>query len=456
MKNQLFLSSSLLFLAACSESNELLNIEETQNLTTPPSSSNLEYIRQHAGLNLATRADDVSISPYIYEGDTVLFVVNYTNGWELLTNDTSVQMVLASSENGNIDLEDENNPESFKAYIACIAEELHDRSMTGLRNSYVCSDWRPYTYAELISPNDTIYRRPTLGENEYLMPEICGFDAVSGLGHWELNDQTLSRIDTLWIQPHLMTTHWSQEAPYNEYTPIINGHHCVAGCVAIAIGQYLYYLTNDRDMPIYMPNSAQYNEADTCWVFGDEYTLQWSKPSRTISGGPRTNYLAMAIGYIGKSCHMKYGLYSSGASMFPDYLSSLGLFRPTECNQTNEYIGEHLQNGFPLLAHAYSDDGSFAHMFVVDGGKTTNYRVRNTYVWVPVDEDGNETIAHDATGRPVQYMSIHVDDVTKESFLINWGWGGFLDDAYFTVYLKPDGGNIAINAERIIIINTGL
>lgn len=64
--------------------------------------SNIDMIRHHVGMNTLTRANDgCSIVPYVYEGDTVMYVVNYAEGWELLSNDTSVPMVLAHAQSGS-------------------------------------------------------------------------------------------------------------------------------------------------------------------------------------------------------------------------------------------------------------------------------------------------------------------------------------------------------------------
>lgn len=42
----------------------------------------------------ATRAGAVSIMPYVVNGDTVMYVANYEEGWEVFSNDNRLPMVL--------------------------------------------------------------------------------------------------------------------------------------------------------------------------------------------------------------------------------------------------------------------------------------------------------------------------------------------------------------------------
>ena len=59
--------------------------------------------------------------------------------------------------------------------------------------------------------------------------------------------------------PILLTTHWHQQAPYNDLTPYIEDGHVktAAGCVAVAAAQIVYYWRKDNpsetsyDTPVY-------------------------------------------------------------------------------------------------------------------------------------------------------------------------------------------------------------
>lgn len=126
MKKFLLPFVGLLFMASCNDNAEV--VEESCldfEFETQATSSNLDYIQQRIGMeHPQTRVGEtVSIEPYVYEGDTVMYIVNYEDGWELYSNDTSVPMVLGSAETGHFDTE----LDIFKAYIDGVVETLHSR-----------------------------------------------------------------------------------------------------------------------------------------------------------------------------------------------------------------------------------------------------------------------------------------------------------------------------------------
>lgn len=55
---------------------------------------------------------------------------------------------------------------------------------------------------------------------------------------------------TGWAQQPLLTTQWTQEAPYNQQCPadpLENNKHCYAGCPAVVMGQILNHLRTTQD-----------------------------------------------------------------------------------------------------------------------------------------------------------------------------------------------------------------
>lgn len=75
--------------------------------------------------------------------------------------------------------------------------------------------------------------------------------------------QTVSQLSRIDIPP-LLTSHWHQTSPYNDLSPVISDGNIktVAGCVAIAASQVVYYWRKDnppvllKDTPVYPYGSA--------------------------------------------------------------------------------------------------------------------------------------------------------------------------------------------------------
>lgn len=51
----------------------------------------------------ATRADVIKIEPLVFQEDTVLFLVNYKTGWELMSSDKRTSPVIARGKEENLD-----------------------------------------------------------------------------------------------------------------------------------------------------------------------------------------------------------------------------------------------------------------------------------------------------------------------------------------------------------------
>lgn len=79
----------------------------------------LEIIKNEIGYadNLTRSSSNTSIVPYVYDEDTVMYIVNYSEGWDIFSSNKYVPMILASSEKGNINLQDTSLTSIFKLYM---------------------------------------------------------------------------------------------------------------------------------------------------------------------------------------------------------------------------------------------------------------------------------------------------------------------------------------------------
>ena len=205
MKKFFFFTS--LCLISCSEI-ETLN---EPSLTASTSSEEiLENINSYIAITHEnhTRVNgcDYNISPFILDGDTVFYVANYDDGWQIFSNSSAAPMVLATSATGNIDLNDETFQDSpMYSYIEGLAEDVHySKSFSSQRDNR---------------------------DNPIIIDSVL----------WA--NTRIIRIDTISVSvyDHLLETKWGNKWPWNEKCRIMDGQHVQVGCGAVAIGQYLYY-----------------------------------------------------------------------------------------------------------------------------------------------------------------------------------------------------------------------
>ena len=178
----------------------------------------------------------------------------------------------------------------------------------------------------------------------------------------------------------LLTSQWDQYEPYYLQTPILNGVHCVTGCVATAMAQVMYYWYKTtgyetrlrEDIPAYyspriektldgLPAPATFDWANMTDTYGDSST------------DAQNQAVAKLMKYCGYSVEMMYGK-SSGAYE-EDILEALRYyfgyktaeFQRRSWHSTDQWV-EILYNELiaerPIIYCGCSGGG---HAFVCDG-----------------------------------------------------------------------------------------
>ncbi len=200
----LFLLSMLVFSACSDNYSDYLVLSKTKNQEKPNVLADItNYIKStNAG---RTRASSLTIEPYIYKGDTVMYIANYGNGWDLFSNNHHVPMIMASAESGSFDTTTMSVP--AKEYIENIANELHQVHKTSKESGMTYGLWNS-VYVQ----NDEVDMADVT-----IAPQAEG-TMPSENGYWVLIDrkntaQYSNQID------HLTTTKWFQGSPFNSYIP---------------------------------------------------------------------------------------------------------------------------------------------------------------------------------------------------------------------------------------------
>ena len=192
-----------------------------------------------------------------------------------------------------------------------------------------------------------------------------------------------ARVDPL-VTP---INRWHQySVPYWNQTPIIDGEHCPAGCVALSQAQVMHYWRH----PQQGEGEHTYNDSTGCRQilyanFADRQ-YEWDKMLFEYLDGEYTGKDAERVSQIlsdcGISVDMRYGRENSGARPVMHPISLVNYFKYSKSTQiyfrdlytTDEIttmLKQELAAGRPVLISAYNSNGG--HAFVIDGYNEDNW-----------------------------------------------------------------------------------
>lgn len=373
-------------------------------------------------------ASSYDLSPFIYKGDTIMYVVNYASGWELLSTDHRIPLVMMSSESGSFHLSDTlTMAPAFRNYLNDVSEELYQIKQLNSSDGETYGLWKAVSIQ-----NDEVDAQ--LIE---VAPRAQG--TQPGNGYWVLLNTT-SPVTTTITSNKLTSTQWGQGSPWNNYVPYVSSGsstHCVAGCMGVACAQYLYYLHYKNNKPTNTVTSATYQSSSNTYNYSGSSSSVWNQMAKTSSGSG-TNYSAIFIGYVGKNINTIYGANSSSA-YFTDIISFInqeGSFNYESVTFDYSYVTNELIAGRAVLAYAQSPkenpneyDG---HAFIIDRYKKNTTSSTSTFGWVGTDNLGQDSNEYDENGNIVGYSFFYERENETNSYAygMNWGWDGSYDNTF--------------------------
>lgn len=458
MKN-LFSILAVASLWSCS--NDLIIIEDTPQLMAENNVSaanqkqnavTFSDIKKYAKpYQAVTRSADEAELSYDFiideTNDTLLYIVNYADGgWTIYSSDKRLPAVVAESQDGVFD-KDEDSPMAI--WVHTMAEDIKlaklatDEELTFSQEDIQSNrdNWDAVCDVDNFVRNHQAVTRKTL-------PPI-DVDPVPR-GHYELarTERYTEAYDSI---GHLTTTWWTQGYPYNSFCPQINNQNALAGCVAIAGAQMLYYLHNKLGVPQYAPSTTEGELSSTIWglMAQDGY------------------YAAPLIANVGALVDMDYGLDGSGADtedLVDDVFERYGIGCSFD-SFDEAVVEQNLLNEFPVIARAYTTQhhilgfpiNSGGHAFIVDAYKRTRQVVKYTYEWIPEESDDAPSVLIPVDNRYEYTFSTPTIAYIK----MNWGWGsqGVYSDRnqWFAVTgawcVHINGGDVNYKYARSMIYN---
>lgn len=379
------------------------------------------------------------ITPIIRNtNDTLAFIVQYTEGWDLISADTRIMPNLACSEVGVLDSTQYNsNGDGGIVNILNYVEQIKQSSDTTINTTW-----------KFFQPNASA-SAPDNG--------IAPYADVAGM--W-------IPVDTQYVDDgryvsHLISTHWHQDAPYNNVCPLVylggtyQYQNSYAGCGPIACGQVIYqYLKTNNPHSVVIPANCV-TGANKHLVYSNFSTSQWT--NLTTPG----DNLSIYITYLGQEImgaeyipyltpdaklHREVGVNSDACCDALDWAH----FQYSQSEDFNwQNIVSSLLSSHPIIVTANDASLKNGHVFIIDAINKTDLRAYITYEWRdgyhPTDWElqtcpgwmFETAIKPDFKGDGDLYEEEVVLD-SNIKIAMNWGHGNSDDNIF---YLLRDGSN---------------
>ena len=440
----------LLLLGACTqEADELI---ENNDISSHADSSNplIRYIKLKNG---STRSDEVSISPFVYENDTVMYVAQYTDGWELYSNDRRFPMTLLKREEGTFDVSKFSQP---------VNEEVMD--MAAAIHQTKVED------PDMPTDESWSWLDPQFGEDEgiVVMSNIDQPDPANG--KWVLID-IIDKGTAVYDIPHLVQTKWGQLYPWNIYTPYDSSktnEHCAVGCVPVAAAQYAYFLHNKQGIPAYAPDFAIYQKATNSYRFtGIVGRGPWKNMAKKNSD-TGTEKSAMFMGYVAGLIvdPDRFGADGTGATFKQAITRFLnpktGIeFEEYKADGNYDMILTEIKSGYPVIASGYraatdnpGQSYSVGHAFLIDSYRKETQTLEYVYGWEGKTISGADPNLYNEDGTIAYYGIQRRSSQSTETcyFRMNWGADGSDDDILSSPYSWKKGSLTPYSSKRSIIL----
>lgn len=299
--NFLLLILTSLSISSCSQ-NELPNPNMAE---APVVSLKQQAIKRYIDQRHPVKSrSNTQLIPILQHGDTVAFLANYTEGWELFSNNTSLPMVLMKSEKYN-----------FYPNVGALSDES-DSSFLDFYNGLI-NGLSSYPEDEDPNPTWVLYsedRDPGVDP----VPSFVGIAAT-------VEKQTYTP------KGGRLKTQWNQRGYYNLYTPFYKDStkiHSPLGCSAVAVGQMAYHSNKYFGVPTHTSSKAGYNKDSNTYYFYESSTSAWglidSGENESFCKNPiKMETTAAFLGNIAVQIRTKFGtkysvkeLKGSGANIY--------------------------------------------------------------------------------------------------------------------------------------------
>lgn len=433
MKKTLLTLFGCVILASCTNEVEQMDANmdaqnDIQYVVEEESSPNVTLADIQAymdkGSDIASRnGGDGEIEVITYQNDTVMYLLKYSNGWEMMPGDKRFPLRVAYNEKGTLNYA--NMHDAQRAWFESMAEEIHvmKKHGKGIENEY-CKVWNAFSK-----------------KNKKKNPS-----SRSENGEWMLHNtrETVNANETI---SHLISTHWDQWSyrgllgydDYNMYCPLNSDRdgHRPAGCIAVAGAQVLYHFHKIWGVPMFAATTASYNARTNKYTFDGWGTSTWTGINNNEMAS-----IALLLGHVGVLCNMDYQDDGSGSNInkLSNALSEYGI----GCSIMNSWNSDTIRNNISLnkpiigqLSGPAENGEEIYHALIIDGYRYISTTYTDVYIYIDNPNSYNgDMYDHDESGDPVPAEGPTQEETyTIEStyYQVNWGYEGS-DNTYYLSY----------------------
>lgn len=380
------------------------------------------------------------ILPIYRDSILVYYIINYIEGWEIVSADKRTPVILASSPSGRFVLDSIIDAE--KEWMDSIAEEIIKLKQEWPRQG-------------LETANDSVYKTLDFWSAINADPSFINSDPiitkVGGLGDgiWVL-DSVIQREEVDIDVDHYISTTWHQYPPYNNYCPYIHlgqPERALAGCVPVAGAQMLHHLHYYLGQPVLGPTYASCemeigNNPSPIITTGGASSSVWDY-MRDDASAFTHDTAAVLIADVAKKVGASFIIDSLTSASAHNLVSTV--FEPygIECEYyyfNNDTIINNLFRSLPVIVKGgiSVEFESPSHTFIIDGIRVSRTVSTFHYTWV---QDG-----YDDPFPLEKKIVVRSPDIIV--YRMNWGWS---NQYHRDVDYSPSGNWETFNYNRGVI-----
>lgn len=201
----------------------------------------------------------------------------------------------------------------------------------------------------------------------------------------------------------MITSKWDQFSPFNDLCPVVDGQHCVTGCIATALAQIMYYHKWPQAATTEIPGYTVKGKS-VSYPGLPATTFNWAAMTdNPASGTPAGDAVAKLMQYCAFGCQADFGIDNTSIYNNEPENALKNYFhygagvkyvdRQTYSNENWEsLIYTELEANRPVLytgqSYVAELDGNVGHAFVVHGYDGNGYYAVNWGWGQSVDQDG--------------------------------------------------------------------
>ena len=201
----------------------------------------------------------------------------------------------------------------------------------------------------------------------------------------------------------MITSKWDQFSPFNDLCPVVDGQHCVTGCIATALAQIMYYHKWPQAATTEIPGYTVKGKS-VSYPGLPATTFNWAAMTdNPATGTPAGDAVAKLMQYCAFGCKADFGIDNTSIYNNEPENALKNYFhygagvkyveRQTYSNENWEnLIYTELEANRPVLytgqSYVAELDGNVGHAFVVHGYDGNGYYAVNWGWGQSVDQDG--------------------------------------------------------------------